>query len=66
MSKVVTYWALYFTSPDRSEGYSDFFDTYEEALNARAYDDGSIRIEEQKYLVDDDGSTLLRGIYEQL
>lgn len=34
MSKYLTQWGLYQINPDRTEGYSNFFNTYEEALDA--------------------------------
>lgn len=36
-NKYKTVWGLYYINASRTEGYSDFFDTYEEALNARNY-----------------------------
>jgi len=45
-----TVWGLYFINSARTEGYSEFFETYEQALDASIITaDGSTRIEKQTY-----------------
>lgn len=35
MSKYITIWGLYWINIGRTKGYSEFFDTFEQALSAK-------------------------------
>lgn len=53
-----TVWGLYHINRARTEGHSDFFETYEDALNAMIYtpSEGTPYILKQTYEVEEDGS----------
>lgn len=55
MSKFQIVWGLYYTSMDRTWGTSEFYDTCEQALNAKIENfNGECRIEMQTYELEED------------
>lgn len=55
MSQFVTLYGVYWISPSRTQGGSEFFETQEEAERSAAIGGLETRIQKQTYEIDDDG-----------